>query len=366
MSSVNNKNLKNIRLTITENCNLDCIYCYEKNKTTNKMDYETAKKIITAELRHSPENVLNIEFFGGEPFLNFELIKDISKYIWTGEWRVKPNISICTNGTQFSDEIKEWIIENNSRLEIGISLDGDKETQDHNRHSSFNDIDYDFISTLSNATIKMTITFDRIKHLAEDLIFLHKLRLPIGCNIDYDSPWPDNEEIIEIISYQLAILEQYYLKNPDVRVCTILDMPIQTIILKPVRHINKYCGAGNTIVTYSVDGQKYPCQGFMPLSNKSMNLENISFPELIPVDCFDSECQSCIILNSCPNCYATNLIQRGSIYKKDLSKCKIIKLFYSATAHLTYMKIMNNQDSKELQEKIRLLYCIKQINDKLS
>lgn len=60
---------KQITLVITEQCNLDCAYCYENRKSFKKMDFGTAKKIIDKELTDE-ENYeeITIDLFGGEPF----------------------------------------------------------------------------------------------------------------------------------------------------------------------------------------------------------------------------------------------------------------------------------------------------------
>ena len=73
---------KQITLVITEQCNLDCAYCYENHKSFKKMDFGTAKKIIDKELTDE-ENYeeITIDLFGGEPFLNIDLIQQISDYM---------------------------------------------------------------------------------------------------------------------------------------------------------------------------------------------------------------------------------------------------------------------------------------------
>ena len=74
----NGGNTRSISLTVTERCNLACIYCYEHNKSAADMTFETAKRIIDAELRQGmPKENTYIEFFGGEPFLNFALMREV-------------------------------------------------------------------------------------------------------------------------------------------------------------------------------------------------------------------------------------------------------------------------------------------------
>lgn len=76
------KNFRQITLIITENCNLNCTYCYEKHKENSYMTFETAKKIIDKEFEEvSDKDFIQVEFFGGEPFLNFDLIKEVVEYV---------------------------------------------------------------------------------------------------------------------------------------------------------------------------------------------------------------------------------------------------------------------------------------------
>ena len=67
---------KTITLLLTNSCNLNCIYCYEHNKAPESMSFETAKEILDSELiGRDMEVPVIIDLFGGEPFLNFELMK---------------------------------------------------------------------------------------------------------------------------------------------------------------------------------------------------------------------------------------------------------------------------------------------------
>ena len=73
-------------LMVTHSCNLNCVYCFEKHKELGArlMPFEIAKQILLKEfdmfekMEREPNERFAIEFFGGEPLINFKLIKDLS------------------------------------------------------------------------------------------------------------------------------------------------------------------------------------------------------------------------------------------------------------------------------------------------
>ena len=108
-----------VTFIVTEDCNLRCKYCYITHKAPNKkMNFETAKKfidyLISSNINRS--EYLIIEFLGGEPFIEAELIDKISDYFKLAsyeadnEWYWKYKISICTNGVNYSYNIVHHFI----------------------------------------------------------------------------------------------------------------------------------------------------------------------------------------------------------------------------------------------------------------
>lgn len=102
---------KMVVLMLTHRCNLNCVYCYQQHKTAKDMTLETAKAIMENEVRQAKlsDNIDSIRFdmFGGEPFLKFDLIKELCHWAWETITDFKFNIFITTNGTLIDDEIKE-------------------------------------------------------------------------------------------------------------------------------------------------------------------------------------------------------------------------------------------------------------------
>ena len=134
------RKLSTIALQITQACNLRCAYCPytapDKNRgrihSNKNMTFDTAKKAIDYLYDHSIDSdYIAIAFYGGEPLLQYSLIKDCveySKKLFKGKYIV---FHITTNGTLLSDEIVKFLNKNN--FNVMISIDGEKRIHDKNR-----------------------------------------------------------------------------------------------------------------------------------------------------------------------------------------------------------------------------------------
>jgi len=124
------KDQKKIMLILTEACNLDCVYCYEHFKSDKKMSFETAKIILDDFYRTSkPGDTVLIEVFGGEPFTNFDLIKQIDDYVMKVYNDRNTFFETTTNGTLVHGEIQEWLKQRKDRYMVSLSLDGTEAMQ---------------------------------------------------------------------------------------------------------------------------------------------------------------------------------------------------------------------------------------------
>ena len=135
--------MRQLFLIVTSHCNLRCRYCvysehYPKTfESQEKMSHEVAMaavdyfvKSIKKSRDRNPAKPALFNFYGGEPLLNFTLIKDVVNYIKTLDL---DNIlfSISTNAVLLDDEISDFLIEN--KFVIAISIDGPEAEHDRNR-----------------------------------------------------------------------------------------------------------------------------------------------------------------------------------------------------------------------------------------
>lgn len=134
-------------LGLTERCNLRCEYCcfsgqFEgwRSHGTGSMTFDIAKKAVDEHLQtEQPDNLCAVSFYGGEPLLEFELLKDSVLYAEEQSLKLgkKPTFTITTNGTLLNDEIIHFLVEHD--FLIMISLDGPKEAHDRYRVFAGND-----------------------------------------------------------------------------------------------------------------------------------------------------------------------------------------------------------------------------------
>lgn len=131
--------VRHLRLNVTEKCNLDCSYCFEResNVYTKRrvMDWEVAKKAIDEFISlvsdHKQERV-DIRFFGGEPLLNWKLVKQCLDY---SREKMPSNIKVAyllnTNGTLINEEIAKTL--HQFGVHTALSIDGVGEYHDKAR-----------------------------------------------------------------------------------------------------------------------------------------------------------------------------------------------------------------------------------------
>ncbi|WP_291447670.1 Cys-rich peptide radical SAM maturase CcpM [Desulfovibrio sp.] len=138
LSSYMNRKVQTITLQLTQQCNLRCKYCaYSGNYNTRvhgtkKMSLELAKNAIDFLVKHSLDlDEINIGFYGGEPLLCFNEIKQLVLYAQNRAEGKNISYNITTNGTLFNDENIKFMQENS--FMVTISLDGPEEIHDRNR-----------------------------------------------------------------------------------------------------------------------------------------------------------------------------------------------------------------------------------------
>ena len=129
-----NKNINKIKIAITTACNLNCSYCFV-NRTKETMRLESARKAVDLLLSSAGTDKL-FSIYGGEPLLNFKLIKEICPYALSEARKLNKNliISVCTNGTLLNQEHLDFF--RKFGIKLIISMVGSKIS--HNRFRKLN------------------------------------------------------------------------------------------------------------------------------------------------------------------------------------------------------------------------------------
>ena len=360
---------KTVTLTLTESCNLACSYCYEHHKSQKKMNLPQAKQIIDFELSNM-DGFDNLEFdlFGGEPFLEFDLVKEITDYICLKKGDIPCTVFASTNGTLVHGDIQTWLTEHSGCFICGLSLDGTRDMHNVNRSDSYDSIDLNFfLKMYPEQDVKMTISKETLPDLAEGVIDMQQKGFLVSCNLAYGIDWSDPQNT-EILNRELHKLIDFYLEHPDIEPCSMLAMGISNVGSFE-EHAVRYCGAGKYMRAYDVDGRDYPCQFFMPLSvgeEKACAVKDIKFPdEYLPEELLDEKCKTCVVRSACPNCFGSNYASTGSIYSRDDNLCRLTKIVMKARSYFRAKQWELGQLHESPDELQTLLRAIVNIQEKL-
>lgn len=339
------KRIKTIALTVTEKCNLNCVYCYEHNKDYSVLSLDTAKNAIKkhfSNLKNYDE--VAISFHGGEPFIEYNFIKTICEWMWAQEWEKSYYMFATTNGTLLDDSIKKWLTENKNRFIVGLSLDGTREMHNANRSGSYDKIDLSFfLKTWPNQGVKMTVSPITLDRLADGVIELHNKGFMVNCNLALGENWGGNE-IQECYSAQLKILADFYIANPNIKPCSLMTMNMPVIAQSEKLKKYKWCGTGEHMVAISPIGKEYPCHSFMPSVNDQDDKSEEVWNLLANSDFCSEKCNSCLIRQQCQTCYGINYSTQGSIEKRPDDYCKLNKIRALANAYMYGIMISNGID----------------------
>jgi sulfatase maturation enzyme AslB (radical SAM superfamily) len=300
--------------------------------------------------------------------LEFPLIKQIVDYTCSIV-REKPFIFFATtNGTVLTDEMKIWFSERKKCFWLGLSLDGQKDTHDHNRSNSFDKIDIDFFrDNWPKQGVKMTLSEYSLLHLAENIKYIHSLNLgPItGVNLaEGDFDW-DKDEYISLLIPQLLELVDFYVEHDDIIPNQMLDKQLK--FCEAAKNPNKWCGIGTGVPFFVTYGTRYPCPFITPMSFAKEEIKNIQKTDFSnEINFLDDDCyKNCYIYPICPNCSGANYMVNKTFKKRNKSKCRIQKLIALFIADMQAKLIQKNPKryddttlyhTIEAIKKIRALY----------
>ena len=289
------RKLMKITLQVTQSCNFRCKYCIysedtnfkQRTHSSKRMSYETAKQAVDFLWEHSVDSpTVNIGFYGGEPLLEFKLIKEIIAYA-EGRFAGKPiTFNITTNGSLLSDEIIQYFIDHH--VSMMISLDGPKEINDENRVFKNGSGTYDtvihnialmrqkypdFAATVHiNMVIDPSHDFDCYNEIMLESQDIDLLNLNASTVYNTDNEISYSLDYIEQSEYHLFLAYLgYFGVIPNEEVSPIARKRIDSIIGEYKRFLSTGsmsdylapsgpCVPGQLRLFVSADGDLYPCE----------------------------------------------------------------------------------------------------------
>ena len=275
--------IKAMCLNIAHDCNLRCKYCFASTGDFGEgrklMSYETGKKAVDFLLQNSGDRVnLEMDFFGGEPLMNFEVCKQLVAYARSIEKEHNKNFrfTMTTNGIGITDEVIDWC--NKECHNVVLSLDGRKEVNDRFRVDLAGNGSYDRIVPKFQKLVKArggqgyymrgTFTHHNVDftkdlfHMADDLGFTELSMEPVVA--PPDSPEALTEEDLPKLFDQYELLANDMLRRqkagkPITFYHYILDLKHGPCIYKRISG----CGSGTEYMAVTPWGDLYPCHQFV-------------------------------------------------------------------------------------------------------
>ena len=274
--------IKALCLHAAHTCNLNCSYCFASQGKYHGeralMSYEVGKRALDFLIENSgTRRNLEVDFFGGEPLMNWDVVKDLVKYARSVEKEHGKNFrfTLTTNGMLIDDDVIEF--SNKEMSNVVLSLDGRKEIHDATRVDYAGNGSYEKIVPKFQKLVEsrggqgyyMRGTFTHanpdftkdVFHMA-DLGFKELSMEPVVSAAD--DPAALTPEDLEIVKEQYEILAKEMIKRNKERngftfYHYMLDLTAGPCIYKRISG----CGSGTEYMAVTPWGDLYPCHQFV-------------------------------------------------------------------------------------------------------
>lgn len=344
--------VKAMCLHIAHDCNLRCEYCFASTGDygvgRKRMSLETGKKAIDFLLEKSLDRKnLELDFFGGEPLMNWDVVKDIVIYAREKEkeYGKKFRFTITTNGLLLTDDKIDFI--NKEMSNVVLSIDGRKEVNDRMRKRVDGTGSYDKITEAFKKLVEkrgdkeyyVRGTYTKYNlDFSDDVLHLYELGFdqisvePVMADpkMPYAITQSDLPKIFKEYEILADKLQKVYEQGKFVNFFHfMLDLDQGPCAIKRLRG----CGCGNEYVAITPDGDIYPCHQFVGIEDFKMgNLDEGTFNEEMKSYFAGShvyskpECKKCWAKFYCSGgCNANNYIYEGDIHNAHKLSCEIQK-----------------------------------------
>ena len=344
--------IKALCLHICHDCNLRCPYCFAHSGTYNTpkdyMTFEVGKRAIDFLIAHSGiRRNLEVDFFGGEPLMNFDVVKQIVEYAHKAcEEKGKViSFTLTTNGLLLNESARRWL--NDNMENVVISIDGREEIHDKLRVTPNgsgsqaitlkNAIEFRKIRGDKKYYIRGTFTANNLD-FAEDVLYLNDKGFdqisvePVV--LDEKDPLAITEQMLPQIFAEYDKLSREYIKRRKGDKWFnffhyMIDLKNGPCVIKRLRG----CGAGSEYVAVTPVGDIYPCHQFVTDKEYLMgSVMDGTFNTDIQKKFFDvnvyskENCSDCIAKYYCSGgCAANALHFAGGLNKCHKLGCELMK-----------------------------------------
>ena len=274
--------VKALCLHVAHTCNLNCAYCFASQGKYHGeralMSFETGKRALDFLIEHSgSRRNLEVDFFGGEPLMNWDVVKQLVRYARSVEKEKGKNFrfTLTTNGLLIDDDVIAFC--NREMSNVVLSLDGRKEVHDRLRVDYAGNGSYDrivpkfrkLVEARGGKNYYMRGTFthanpdftEDVFHMA-DLGFTELSMEPVVCAPD--DPAALTPADIETVKSQYEILARDMIRRrregkPITFYHYMIDLTEGPCIYKRISG----CGSGTEYMAVTPWGDLYPCHQFV-------------------------------------------------------------------------------------------------------
>lgn len=363
--------IKSMCLHVSHDCNLRCEYCFAATGDFGGgrmlMDLETGKKAIDFLLKMSANRQnLELDFFGGEPLMNYEVMKQIVAYAREEEKKYDKHIrfTTTTNGMLLTEDKMQFI--NDEMSNVVLSIDGRKEVNDRMRKRVDGTGSYDrimdnfrkFVAIRGDKEYYVRGTYTKYNlDFSNDVMHLYDMGFdqisvePVMADQKYpyaitDGDLPRIFKEYEVLSEKISKIRAegkfinffHFMLDLDQGPCAIKRL--------------KGCGCGNEYVAVAPDGDIYPCHQFVGIEKFRMgNVNDGTFDYDIKSDFAKAhvytkpECVKCWAKFYCSGgCNANNYLYAGDIHNSYKLSCEIQKKRLECAIMMKAVQLMDTAE----------------------
>lgn len=313
--------VKALCLHIAHDCNLACRYCFaeegEYHGRRALMSYEVGKKALDFLIANSgSRRNLEVDFFGGEPLMNWQVVKDLVKYGREQEKLHDKNFrfTLTTNGVLLNDEIMEFC--NKEMANVVLSIDGRKEVHDFMRPFRKGAGSYDLVMpkfkkfaesrNQQKYYVRGTFTHYNLDFSKDVLHFadegFEQISVEPVVAPETEAYAIKKEDIPQILEEYDKLAAEMVKREKEGRGFTffhyMLDLSGGPCVYKRLSG----CGSGTEYLAVTPWGDLYPCHQFVGIEKYLMGNvdEGITRPEIID----EFKCCNVYTKEKCKNCFA--------------------------------------------------------------